>query len=229
MANISIYPSIFTTWVSDLVYLNNTFHLTLANGAALENLSTFEDFFRAETTQSGMGDRVEIVRTQGATYNVGATEANAETVAPTINNISGALTLQFDQVFIVINGSPYRPVSFGSGSVLTGTNQIAVANNNLVAGDRVMITPEAGSTLPGGIDENTRYYVLSASGNNFTLSANNVSVVDITSTGSGNFWLRYANGDSIESLITFSPAQSISPGGNLRVDLVRSNDSENVL
>lgn len=76
-------------------------------------------------------------------------------------------------------------------SVNTGTEQITTENTYFVDDDVVKISSTG--SVPGGLNSNSEYYVVNASGATFQLSdSQGGSAKNITSSGSGTITVRYA-------------------------------------
>jgi len=115
------------------------------------------------------------LQVNGYGYALGCTDGNYPPV-------SGGVTLEcwFD-----CNTGAATGGLTGFGAATTGS---LFTNNNATYanGDAVTLTAVAGFSLPGGFSANTVYYVISASGANFQLSATlGGTAITVTSAGSG--------------------------------------------
>ena len=79
--------------------------------------------------------------------------------------------------------------SFTTGDVNTGTDTITVAAHGYSNGDSVVFATNG--TLPTGLSAETVYYIINAATNTFKVSlTSGGSAVDITTTGSGTFYVQ---------------------------------------
>lgn len=76
--------------------------------------------------------------------------------------------------------------TFVSGDVDTGTETITIASHGFVNNDIVYFYNSTPANLPGGLTEDTKYYIISATANTFQVSlTSGGSAVNITSGGTG--------------------------------------------
>jgi len=76
--------------------------------------------------------------------------------------------------------------TFVSGDVDTGTETITIASHGFVNNDIVYFSNPTPADLPGGLTQNTKYYIISSTANTFQVSlTSGGSAVNITSGGTG--------------------------------------------
>lgn len=176
------------------IYRGQTARICLSNTALTVN-STPEEVFASELLpQNGYARISQAIATDAGIYN----SSTEELTLPILNatfTASGA-ALEWRSCFVLIGGSATASKSFTAASVDPAADRITLAAHGLANGDRILFTPEATSMLPGGIASSVRYYVEAVDLNTIRLHANLAlsSLVDITNTGSGTMYLRYASG-----------------------------------
>lgn len=110
------------------------------------------------------------------------------------NLAASSAQLDFIQLFLLAGGSANAPKQFTTSAINVSTNEITVPQHGLTTGDRVIITTTG--TLPTPLQATTLYVALVVDTTKFKLAqvATPTTEIDITATGSGTFYLKYANG-----------------------------------
>ncbi|MDJ0677602.1 MAG: hypothetical protein QNJ36_19835 [Calothrix sp. MO_167.B42] len=185
------------------------FYLCAANTAALSRASNLADFISNELAVENGYSRIAIDFGNGA----GTYDTNDQ--RHELPNATGAFTasggaLQFQTIFILADANPIASLNFSPTNVDATTDTITINNHGLVNGDNVIFTPDSLAVLPGGINQGTIYTTTNTTTNTFQLTG-----VDITNTGSGNFKTRTANGSTVlfgveNTAITVPDGQSYS-------------------
>lgn len=179
---------------ADLIYRNKTVQIGLSTAALTAN-STISDIFSSELLGAFGYARVNSsFSTSDGTYNFSTLEFTLPTITATFTARSGIW--QWQSAFVALGGAYNASRAFNSAAVNPTTDRIALALHNLTNGDRLLFTHEALGTLPGGCDSTTRYYVKAVDANTIELytDAALIQRVDITDTGSGTMYARYASG-----------------------------------
>jgi len=170
----------------------NKFYLGLANTNTLNRGSSIADFIAAELLPSYGYARKQILFSGDGAYNT--LYERHELPDVTLPFAASGGSLQFQTAFLLANATPTSSRSFTDANVDAATNKIAIANHGLVNSDEVIFTAAPTATLPGGIFASTLYKVANATTNDFSLTTVSGTPVDITNTGSGTFYCRYASG-----------------------------------
>jgi hypothetical protein len=165
------------------------YYLCLADTTLLTRASTRADFIGAELLQQNGYARANMVFPDSGTFS----NSNKRHDAPLVTGdfLADGGSLQFQTVFLIANGNATANKTFADTDVNASTNVITVTSHGLSTGNEVLIQAQAGSTLPTGLVSGTIYKVIGTTTNSFQVSTDGVTPIDITSTGSGTFYLRY--------------------------------------
>ncbi|WP_414755545.1 hypothetical protein [Anabaena sp. CCY 9910] len=172
------------------------FRVCLANTATLGRSSSIADFVAAELLPINGYSRVSGSFSGDGSYD--ATDQRYENIIAAAFSASGG-ALQFQTVFLIANSTAISSRSFSNTDVNATSDTITINSHGFANGDKLVFTPDALATLPGGINTGTIYTVASATTNTFQIG------VDITNTGSGTFRARSANGIVVAYAVESSP------------------------
>lgn len=193
----------------------STFRMILLNGASgISRASTKAAVIALECPQINGYSRQSYTPAAG-TYDTG-TDQRYE-LPPTVATFSAVGGgINWDAYAVLENPS------VNANKVVTlvdaTADTLTAVGHGLTAGEEIMATVDAGGTLPGGISGSAIYYAASLTADTFKLSttADGLTIVDITSTGSGTIRLRYAKGDLVlfrkmDTAQTIAAGASVSP------------------
>lgn len=108
---------------------------------------------------------------------------------------SGA-SIQWDGIAMIANAHPNAPTLLES--VDPATDTLALTGHGLTNGDRVMLTADAGGTLPTGLDSTVLYYAINTSANTLQVSpSEGGSPMAFSDLGAGDLRLRYGSGELV--------------------------------
>lgn len=170
----------------------NKYFLCLSDSAALSRSSPPEAFFAAElAVGNGYSQRAQIQWAEDGTFS----NINKRHDLPLVTaSWTADGTLQHQTAFLIADGHQRVSENFSAANVNTGTNVITIAGNLLSEGDKFILQPLPGATLPDPLTADTLYTAINSSSGSFQVSSDGVIPLTITSAGSGNFRLRYATG-----------------------------------
>lgn len=202
-------------YLTTQIYLNKSLLLCVVDpGAGIADLltdsSTHAQVIARESTIAGAGRVLKSVTDVGVWDTV-----DGRWEVPAIEFLLEAPFASFDyyQLFTVVNGSLNRPKSFASADINIASDTVTIANHGLANGEAFVITLQPGSLLPAPLNTDPQpfiYTALNISTNTFQISKDGVSAVNLSGTGTGSFWLKYAKG-SVERLLTNRATDGITP------------------
>jgi hypothetical protein len=116
-------------------------------------------------------------------------------------------SLQSQIAFLLADAHARAAETIGSSNVTAGgANLFTVSGGHLLStGDKFMLTPDAGSTLPDPLEEGTVYTAIGASSTNFQPSIDGLTAVTLSNVGSGTFRVKYASGSVVLLFIDEDP------------------------
>lgn len=191
------------------------YYLCLADTTLLTRSSSKADFINAELLQQNGYARSQLLFSAGSYSN-----ANKRYDAPLVtgNFVAVGGSLQFQTLFLIANGHAIANKTITDAAINATTNVISVTAHGLTIGNEVLFAAQPGSTLPDGIAAGTLYKVMSVATDSFQISTDGVTPIDITSTGSGSFTLRYVP-DRIVMLEVLSDPYLMQDGRTYSYDL----------
>ncbi|HAX75716.1 MAG TPA: hypothetical protein DCY88_07755 [Cyanobacteria bacterium UBA11372] len=176
------------------IYLNVPIRLCVVDPAGgVPGLLSATDSTKAQVIAK---ESVLIERGTGTLTSVGAYNPlifKWETPDVTIT-MTATTSVEFYQLFTLVGGSANKPRSLTPSAINTSTNVITLASHGLSNGDSIMIVPEAGATLPSPLSGTAIYQAFGITSGTFQISADGLTAVDLSTTGTGIFYLKYANG-----------------------------------
>jgi hypothetical protein len=191
------------------------YYLCLADTTLLTRASTRADFIAAELLQTNGYARSNLVFSAGSFSNPNK-RYDAALVTGSFAASGGSF--QFQTAFLIANGHATANKTISDTDINASTNTITATAHGLSNGAEVLLTAQGGSTLPSGITSGTIYTVIGTTTNTLQLSSDGVSAIDITSTGSGNFYVRYVP-DRIVLLDVLSDPRLLLDGKSYEYDL----------
>ncbi|MBW4540684.1 MAG: hypothetical protein KME43_16270 [Myxacorys chilensis ATA2-1-KO14] len=165
------------------------YYLCLADTTLLTRASSRADFINAELLQQNGYERSQILFSNPGSFSNSNKRYDAPLVTGDFLAAGGAL--QFQTVFLIANGHATANKTLTDANVNATTNVITATAHGLATGNEVLFSVQGGSTLPDGVSSNAIYKVMSAATDSFQISSDGITPIDITSTGSGTFYLRY--------------------------------------
>lgn len=179
---------------AEQIYRNKSVRVCLST-AALNANSSNEDIFASELLPVYGYSRIN------STFGNDAGTYNAQSLSFALPQIQATFTanggvVQWQSAFVLIGGSAIASKSFTEANVNPATDRIEMRQHGLTNGDRLVFTAETTGVLPGDINSTTRYYVgvIDSLTVELYTDAALTTKVDITSTGSGTMYARYASG-----------------------------------
>lgn len=186
------------------------FRLLLTNGGALTETSTLAEVIRRELTSVGYRalSRPAYAPTVGS-YDVGQTRYEFPYVQASWLPVGS--TLVFDKAIMLSGAVATTPIQITS--VNTSTDQFTLSAHGLSNGDKIMFDVDGAGVLPTGLNNTTLYYAKNISSSLFEVytEVGLINKVDITSTGTSPYYLKYANGN-FEFLIDVGGTITVADG-----------------
>lgn len=188
---------------ADSLYRNQVYRVCLASGS-FNGDANIADIFASELPPINGYQRFS----QTFSLNDG-TVTGGELVMPVIPSMFTATTgaLTWVTMFVIRGGLSTAAFSFATSAVDVANNRLTITNHGMGNGHRVMLAAGSGGTLPGGTNATTMYWVQAVDTNTISLHTNAAltAVVDITSVGTGNNFLKSTTGNLAATTIETPP------------------------
>lgn len=173
--------------------LTGTFYVMLLNDSGtIDSSSNAAAIVSKEVMGNGYTRQSITFDTSGIAYNSTSQIAELASSSSVSFTASGG-AIAYDGIAVWRNNKSFaaRTVS----GVNTSTNRLTVTAHGLSDTDPVAVT--ATVSVPGGLLEDTLYYVNSVDANTIELyeDADLIAIADITDSGSGTIYIRTASGD----------------------------------
>jgi hypothetical protein len=211
----------FEKYIADTIYSGQTARLMLCNSATWGRAAGMADILATELAQINGYTRSSVALST-STYNTG--NQRAEVPQANFSFAASGSALSWNALVGILGGS--ATANKVITAVDAGTDTFTCANHGLSADDLIMVTVDAGGTIPAGVSATTLYYAVVASSNTFQLSTTSGggSIVNVTSAGSGTIRLRYGNGRLV-GFYSAGSTQQIPDGGQLNVptNIIQAN------
>ncbi|MEH2393689.1 MAG: hypothetical protein V7K21_19180 [Nostoc sp.] len=180
------------------------FRLCLANTATLSRSSSLADFITNELLNNFGYTRAFANFGSDGSYDTTGLRHELPIIGASFSALGGSF--QFQTAFLIADSTAVSSISFTNSNVNPSSDRITITAHGFVNGDKLVFTPDALATLPGGIAAGTIYQVSSVTTNDFQLQPNGGgTTIDITDTGSGTFRARSANGIIVAYAVESTP------------------------
>lgn len=194
-----------------------SYYLCAADTTSLTRASSVADFVAAELLQEDGYQRQLITWPSDGTYS----NANQRWELPTVTVAFQAVgaSFQFQTVWVMAGANANASKIITGPNIDPATNRIILASHTLAAGDKFILSPEAGASLAGtGLTAGTLYTALNPTTNNFQPSADGVNPITITGAATGNINLKYASGTIVSFGVNPNPVL-VQAGQSVEYDI----------
>lgn len=183
----------------EIAYTTST--VAILGNSTIDDTNTFAEFIANEITTTGYSRCLCTLVAPTPTFNATSFQWETEFQEFT-QTISGGATLSMKWIATLVNAT-HTWSAATIGTVSTGASTIAYptpAGVTPANDDRVIVTVDAGGTLPGGVSSSAIYQLKSVSNVSGTTTAKIRALgsgtdLSITTTGSGTIRVRNASGE----------------------------------